>query len=197
MSSAYLRLLIFLPAILIPFWASSSPAFPMMYSEIVAVHLLSLVLRPHGLQHTRLPCSSPSPGACSNSCPLSLWYHPTILSSVIHFSCFFFLSQYQGIFQWVSSSHQVAKILELQLQHQSFQWIFRVDFLLGLAGLISLQFKRLSRVFSGTATWKHQFFTSHPSLRCSSHIHTWLLEKSLLWLYGLLSAKWFCFIIWC
>ena len=43
-------------------------------------------LRPHGLQHTRLPCPSPSPGACSNSCPLSRWCHPTILSSVIPFS---------------------------------------------------------------------------------------------------------------
>ena len=43
-------------------------------------------LWPHGLQHTRLPCHSPSPGACSNSCPLSQWYHPTILSSVIPFS---------------------------------------------------------------------------------------------------------------
>ena len=43
-------------------------------------------LRPHGLQHTRLPCPSPTPGACSNSCPLSRWYHPTILSSVTLFS---------------------------------------------------------------------------------------------------------------
>ena len=41
----------------------------------------------------------------------------------------FYLSQHQGLFKWVSSSHQVAKILELQLQHQSFQWIFRTDFL--------------------------------------------------------------------
>ena len=45
------------------------------------------------------------------------------------------LSQHQGLFQWISSSHQVAKVLELQLQHQSFQWILRVDFLLGLTGL--------------------------------------------------------------
>ena len=56
------------------------------------------------------------------------------------------LSQHQGLFQWVSSSHQVAKILELQLQHQSFQWIFRIDSL-GLTGLI-LQSKGLSRIFS-------------------------------------------------
>ena len=76
-------------------------------------------LRLHGLHHTRLPCPSPTPRACSNSCPLSQWCHPTISSSVIPFSSN--LSQHQGLFQWVSSSHQVAKVLELQLQ--SFQWI--------------------------------------------------------------------------
>ena len=59
-------------------------------------------------------------------------------------------SQHQGLFKWVSSSHEVAKVLEFQLQHQSFQWIFRTDFPLGLADLISLQFKGLSRVFSNT-----------------------------------------------
>ena len=45
-----------------------------------------LTLRPHGLQHARIPCPSPSPGACSNSCPLSWWYHPNISSSAIPFS---------------------------------------------------------------------------------------------------------------
>ena len=60
----------------------------------------------------------------------------------------FSISQHQGLFQWLSSWHQVAKELELQLQHQSFQWIFRVKFPLGLTGLISLQSKGLSRVFS-------------------------------------------------
>ena len=68
-----------------------------------------------------------------NSCPLRWWCHPTISSSVVPFSSC--LSQHQGLFQWVSSSHQVAKVLELQLQHQSFQWIFRTDFHLdGLVG---------------------------------------------------------------
>jgi len=62
-----------------------------------------------GLQHARLPCPSPTPGACSNSCPLSRWCHPTISSSVVPFS-----SQHQGLFQWVSSSHQVAKVLKFQ-----------------------------------------------------------------------------------
>ena len=80
----------------------------------------------HELQYARFPCPSLPPWACSGSCPFSRWYHPTISSSVICFSSCFNLSQHQGLSQWVSSSHQVAKVLELQLQRQSFQWIFRV-----------------------------------------------------------------------
>ena len=86
---------------------------------------------PHGLKHTcpSPSCPSLSPWVCSNSCPLIWWYHPTSSSSVIPFSSCLHLSQHQDLFQWVSSSHQVAKVLALQLQHQSFQWIFRADFL--------------------------------------------------------------------
>ena len=84
--------------------------------------VVSDYLQPHGLP----PCPSPTPRACLNSCPSSRWCHPTILSSVVPFSSCL-LSQHQALFQWVSSSHQVAKVLELQ--HQSFQWIFRADFL--------------------------------------------------------------------
>ena len=86
-------------------------------------------LRPHGLQHARLPCSSPTPRCFSDSCPLSWWCHPTISFFVIPFSSFFNLSQHQGLFQWVSSLHQEAKVLKFQLQRQSFQWIFRTDLL--------------------------------------------------------------------
>ena len=74
-------------------------------------------------------CPSPTPGAYSDSCPLSRWCHPTISSSVVPSSSSFNLSQHQGLFKWVSSLHQEAKVLEFQLQHQSFQWIFRTDFL--------------------------------------------------------------------
>ena len=73
-----------------------------------------------------LPGPSLSPRVHSNTCLLSWWYCPTILPpspSALN------LSQHQGLFQWVGSSHQGAKVLELQFQHQSFQWIFRVDFL--------------------------------------------------------------------
>ena len=72
---------------------------------------------------------SPSPRTCPSSCPLPWWCHPAISSSVTLFCYAFDLSQHQGLFQWVGSSHQVAKVLELQLQHQFFQWVFRVDFL--------------------------------------------------------------------
>ena len=71
----------------------------------------------------------------------------------------FNLSQHQGLFQWVSSSHQVGKVLEFQLHHQFFQWIFRTDrFPLGWTGWISLRSKGLLRVFSNTTVQKHQFF---------------------------------------
>ena len=69
-----------------------------------------------------------SPRVCSNSCPLSWWCYLTISPSAALFSFCFNLSQRQCLFQWVGSLNQVAKMLELQLQHQTFQWIFRVDF---------------------------------------------------------------------
>ena len=77
-------------------------------------------LRPHGLQHPRPPCPSPTPRVYSNSFPTSRWYHPTISSSVFPLPHAFNVSQDQGLFKWVSSSYQVAKVLEFQLQHQSF-----------------------------------------------------------------------------
>ena len=84
---------------------------------------------PHGLQHARLPCPSPSPGVYSNLFPLVSDAiqpsHPLSSPSPPALN----LSQHQGLFWWVGSLHQEAKVLELQLQQQSFQWIFRVDFL--------------------------------------------------------------------
>ena len=76
----------------------------------------------------------------------------------------FNLSQYQGLFKWASSSHQVAKVLEFQLQQQFFQWIFRTNFPLGWTGWISWQSKGLSRVFSNTTVQNHQFFGAQLSL---------------------------------
>ena len=95
----------------------------------VVVQLLSCVwlCDPRGC--TKFLCLPLSSWVCSDSCPLSGWCYLTISSSVTPFSFCLQSSQHQGPFQWVDSSHQVAKVLELQLQHQSFQWIFRVDFL--------------------------------------------------------------------
>ena len=121
-------------------------------------------LWPHGVQHTRLPCPSPTPGACSNSCPLSQWCHPTILSSFFPFSsCLqsfpapgslqtsqFFTSGGQRI--GVSAS---ASVLPMNTQGWSpLEW----------TGWISLQSKGLSRVFSNTTVQRHQFFGTQLSL---------------------------------
>ena len=89
---------------------------------------MSYSLWSHELQHARTPYPSLSPRVCSKLCPLSWWGHPTISSSVIPFYFLLLtLLQHQSLFQWVGSYDQVAKVLELQLQHQSFQWIFRTD----------------------------------------------------------------------
>ena len=115
--------------------------------------------------------------ACSNSCPLSQWCHPTISSSVIpFFSCLqsfpaagsfpmsqFFTSGDQSI--RVSAS---ASILPMNIQ----DW-----FPLGLSGWISLPSKRLSRVFSNTTIQKQQFFSTQLSSQSKSHIHTRPQEK--------------------
>ena len=84
-------------------------------------------------------------------------------------------SQHQSLLQWVNSSHEVARVLEFQLQHHSFQRTPRTDLL--WTGWISLQSKGFSRVFSNTTVQKHQFFGVQPSSQSNSHIYTWLLEK--------------------
>ena len=82
----------------------------------------------HGLQYTRLPCPSPAPRAYSDSWTLSRWYHPTVSSSVIPFSCH---QSYpaSGSFQMSQFFASGDQVLEFQLQHHSFQWIFRTDLL--------------------------------------------------------------------
>ena len=134
-------------------------------------------LRPHGLQHTRPPCPSPTPGVSSNSCPLSQWCHPTIWSSVVPFSSYLQSFPASGSFpmiQFFTSGGQSirvsasASLLPMNIQN----W-----FPLGWTGWISLQSKGLSRVFSNTTVQKHLFFGAQLSLYSNSHIHTWLLEK--------------------
>ena len=99
------------------------------FSVQFSCSLVSNSLRPQELQHPRLLCPSPTPRVHSNSCPLSQWCHPTISSCVIPSPPALNLSQHQGLFKWVSSLHQVAEVLEFQLQRQSFQWTLWTDLL--------------------------------------------------------------------
>ena len=116
----------------------------------------------HGLQHARLPCSSLSPRGCSASCPLSRWCYLTISSSATSYSPFpFNLSQHQCFPMsrlFTSGGQRIgvsASVLPMNIQG----W-----FSLGLTSLISLQSNGLSRVFSSTTVWKHQFFSAQSSL---------------------------------
>jgi len=137
---------------------------------------MSNSLWPHGLQHTRLPCPSPTPGVYSISCPLSRWCHPTISSSVIHFS-----SHIQSFPAWGSLPMSQGKVTSGDQSIGTSSSVLPMNiqdwFPLGLTGWISLLFKGLSRVFSNTTIQKHQFFGIQLSLCSISYIHIWLLEK--------------------
>ena len=125
--------------------------------------VVSASLRPHELQHARLPCPSPTPRAYSNSCPSSRWCHPTISYSVIPFSSRLQSFPASGSFQlsqvFASGAQSIgvsasASVLPVNIQ----DW-----FPLGWTGLI-LQSKGLPRVFSNTTVLKHQFFSTQLSL---------------------------------
>ena len=112
--------------------------------------------------------------------------HPLLSPSPPAFN----LSQHQGLFQWVSSSHRWLKYWCLSLSiRPSNEYPGLISFRMD-NGWISLQSKGLSRVFSNTTIQKHQFFSAQlSSLLSNSHIHTWLLQKPYLWLCGPLSVK--------
>ena len=154
-------------------------------------------LQPHGLQHTRLPGPSLSPGVCSNSCPLSWWCHPTILSSVIPFSSCLQSYPASGSFPVSRLFTSSAQSIEASASVSVLPMNIEGWFPLGLPGLISLQSKALSRVFSNTVQ-KHQFFCVQSFLWSNFHICTWLLKKRWLWLDGpLLANCCLCFLIHC
>ena len=143
--------------------------------------VISDFLWPHGLQHARLPYPSPSPWVCSNSCPFNKWCHPTISSSVALFWTFCLqsspaLGSFPRSQLFTSDGQNIGASASAQVLPKSIQGRFP----LRLTGLISLPSKGLSRIFSSTTVWKHQFFGALPSLLSSVHICTWLLERHSL-----------------
>ena len=121
-------------------------------------------LRPHGVQHTRPLCPSPTPRIYSNSCPLSWWCHPTISSSVDPFSSWRQSFPASGSFQmsqvFASSGQTIGVLASTSVLSMNTQdWSP-----LGWTGWISLHSKGLSRVFSNTTVQKHQFFHTQLSL---------------------------------
>jgi len=135
-----------------------------MSSLLVVVQLLSCAqLFATPWTATRLSCPSSSPRACSNSCPLSWWYHPTISSSNGLFSCLQ-SSPTSGSFLMSQLFTLCGQSIGASASASAFPMDIRDWFLLGLTGLISLQSKGLSRVFSNTTVQKHQFFGVQPSL---------------------------------
>ena len=135
--------------------------FSVQFSSVAQSYL---TLQPHGLQHARPPCPSPTPRIYPNLCPLSRWCHPTISSSVIPFSSSLQSFPASGSFprtQFFASGGQNIRVsasisvLPVNIQDWS---------ALGWTGWISLQSKGLSKVFSNTTVQKHQFFSAQLSL---------------------------------
>ena len=131
--------------------------------------VLSNSLEPQELQHARLPCPLLSPWVCSNSYPLRQWFYPTISPSVTPFS--FCLQSFPTSVSFrishpFASGGQIIRASPSVLLMNIQGW-----FPLGLTDLISLHSKALSRVFSSTTIWKHQFFGAETSLQFNSHIH--------------------------
>ena len=144
-------------------------------NSFVVVQLLSLFtsLQHHGLQHTRLPYPSPTPGACSNSCPSSWWCHPTISSSVVSFSSC--LQSFPAMGSFLNNQFFISG--DQSIGASASASVLPMNILLLLTGLIFLQANGFSRVFSNMSVQKHQFFGAQLSLWSIFHIHTWLLEK--------------------
>ena len=134
--------------------------------------VVSNTLQPHELQHSRPSCLSPSPEVCPGSFPLHWWCHPAVSSFDTLFS--FCLQSFQAseTFQWVgcfsSNDQNIGASASVSVLPMSIQGWFP----LRRTVLISLLLKGLSRVFSSTIVWKHQFFRAQPSLWSKSHMTT-------------------------
>ena len=175
-------------------WLTISESSGLQFSEVgiwsnfvVVLQSFSysqLFVRPQELQYIRLPCPSPSLRACLNSCH---WVsdairlsHPLLPASPPAFN----LSPASGSFpmSWIFPSG--GQSIGVSVPASIFPVNIQSWFPLGLTGLISLQSKGHWRVFSNTTVQKHLYFGAQPSLWSNRHIHTWLLEKPLLWLDG-------------
>ena len=119
--------------------------------------VMSNSLKPHGLQPARLLCPSLSPGVCSNSCPLSWWCHPAISSSVVPFSSCLQFFPASGSFPMNELFASDGQSIETSTSASVLPMNIQGRFPLGLTGLIALQFKGLSRVFSRTTVHKYPF----------------------------------------
>ena len=139
--------------------------------------VMSDFLWPHGLQHTRPPCLSPTPGVYSDSCPFSQWCYPTISSSVVPFSSCPQSFSASGSFPMSQFFESGGKSIGVSASTSILPTNTQDWSPLGWTAWISLQSKGLSRVFSNTTVQKHQFFGAQLSLQSNYHIHTWLLEK--------------------
>ena len=167
---------------------------------LLSYPVVSNTLQPHGPQHSRPSCPSPSPEVCPSSFPLHWWCHPAISSFDTLFS--FCLQSFQAseAFQWVgcfsSNDQNIGASASVSVLPMSIQGWFPLIWTV----LISLLSKGLSRVFSSTTIRRHQLFgiPALPSLQPSSHNYTWPLRRPQPCLYGPLSAQWcLCFSTHC
>ena len=141
-----------------PCWRFCSPEPVLGPSLLFSPSVVSDFLRPHGLQHVRPPCPSPTTGVYPNSCPLSRWCHPTISSSVIPFSYQLQSFPAAGSFQMNQFFESGSQSIGISASTSALP-INIYDWLpLGWTGWISLESKGLSKAFSNTTVQKHQFF---------------------------------------
>ena len=144
---------------------------------------MSESLQPHELHHTRPPCLSPTPGACSNSCPSHhlILFHPLLLPSIFLSIRVFSNESVLFCIRWPSTGASAStSVLSMNIK----DW-----FPLEWTDFISLQSKGLSRVSSNTTVQKHQFFSAQLSLWSNSHIHTWPPENHSFDLDGPLQSN--------
>ena len=119
-----------------------------------------------------------------NSCPSSWWCHPAISSSVVLFSSCLQSFPASGSFQMSKFFASGGQSIRISTPASDLPVSIQDWFPLGWTGWICLQSKGFSRVFSNTTVQKHQFFDTQPSLQSNSHVRTWPLENTQLWIYG-------------